>query len=122
MLSAGVAPEVAVRKYVVHITSPPDARYAPLSQNRQGQRQWAEVRALVVPVVPDRSGSKFPVLPQVGAASPQSTNLPITTLHLTLVVPVIPDCSGSKFPVLPQVRAASLLSQTPYDKSRIPSV
>ena len=62
-----------MRKYIVHITSPPDARYAPLSQNRQGrqQRQWAEVRALVVPIIPDRSGSKFPVLPQVGASSLQ---------------------------------------------------
>lgn len=51
-----------MRKYIVHITSPPDARYAPLSQNRQ-QQQWAEVRAVVVPVIPD--SSKFPVLPQV---------------------------------------------------------
>ena len=63
-----------MRKYVVHITSPPDARYAPLSQNRQGQQQWAEVRALVVPVIPDRS--RFPVLPQVRAGHLSSPHTP----------------------------------------------
>lgn len=50
----------------MHITSPPDARYAPL-QAPAGQNRpvYGEVRALVVPVIPDRSGTKFPVLPQV---------------------------------------------------------
>jgi hypothetical protein len=60
---SGVAPEVAVRKHFVHITLPPDARYAPLrSQNRRPL--FPEVRALVVPVVKDRN-TKYPVLPQV---------------------------------------------------------
>ena len=63
---AGVAPELVVRKHLVHITSPPDVRYAPL-QATAGQERlvYREVRALVVPVIPDRSGTKFPVLPQV---------------------------------------------------------
>lgn len=63
---AGVAPEVVVRKHLVHITSPPDVRYAPLQATAGQERPvYREVRALVVPVIPDRSGTKFPVLPQV---------------------------------------------------------
>ncbi len=67
LMGAGVAPEVAVRKHLVHITSPPDARYSPLSAN--GRPVFTEVRALVTPVIPDRSGTKFPVLPQVSVPS-----------------------------------------------------
>lgn len=63
-MSAGVAPELVVRKHLVHITSPPDARYSPLQASPgKGRPLFKEVRALVVPVIPD--SSKFPVLPQV---------------------------------------------------------
>ncbi|EIE20379.1 Metallo-dependent phosphatase [Coccomyxa subellipsoidea C-169] len=61
----GVAKEVVVRKHMVVITSPPDARYSPLGLLIERRQLFSEVRALVIPVIPDRSGTKFPVLPQV---------------------------------------------------------
>ena len=56
-----------MRKHYIHITSPPDARYSPLgvSAKDKGRPVYNEVRALVVPVIPDRSGNKIVVLPQV---------------------------------------------------------
>ena len=62
-----MASEVVVRKHYIHITSPPDARYSPLevSAKDKGRPIYTEVRAMVVPVIPDRSGNKIVVLPQV---------------------------------------------------------
>ena len=60
-----MAKEVVVRKHMVVITSPPDARYSPLGLLPKQRQLFSEVRALVIPVIPDRSGTKFPVLPQV---------------------------------------------------------
>ena len=56
-----------MRKHYIHITSPPDARYSPLevSAMDKGRPIYTEVRAMVVPVIPDRSGNKIVVLPQV---------------------------------------------------------
>ena len=62
---AGVAKEVVVRKHMVVITSPPNARYSPSGTIPTKRQLFAEVRALVIPVIPDRSGTKFPILPQV---------------------------------------------------------
>ena len=58
-----------MRKYYIHITSPPDTRYSPLevSASDKGRPVYTEVRALVVPVIPDRSGNKIVVLPQVNS-------------------------------------------------------
>ncbi len=60
-----MAKEVVVRKHMVVITIPPDARYSPLGLLPKQRQLFSEVRALVIPVIPDRSGTKFPVLPQV---------------------------------------------------------
>lgn len=62
---AGVGKEVVVRKHMVVITSPPDARYSPSGSLNRRRQLFQEVRALVIPVIPDRTGTKFPVLPQV---------------------------------------------------------
>ncbi|CAL8465131.1 g4666 [Coccomyxa elongata] len=61
----GVGKEVVVRKHMVVITSPPDARYSPSGSLNRRRQMFQEVRALVIPVIPDRTGTKFPVLPQV---------------------------------------------------------
>ena len=50
-------------RYIVHITSPPDARYSPL-QTLQG-RQWHEVRALVLPAIAESAGADAIQPPQV---------------------------------------------------------
>ncbi len=61
----GVGKEVVVRKHMVVIMSPPDARYSPSGSLNRRRQLFQEVRALVIPVIPDRTGTKFPVLPQV---------------------------------------------------------
>ena len=50
---AGVASEVVVRDFIVHITSPPDARYSAhqAAHTDGAQGQWGQVRALVLPVI-----------------------------------------------------------------------
>lgn len=50
---------------------PIDLRHA--ATRRQVYR---EVRALVAPVIPDRSGTKFPVLPQVSSCRAEGSNNP----------------------------------------------
>lgn len=54
-----------MRKHFVHITSPPDARYSPMQSSGLNRKRqlFPEVRALVIPVIPDKT-TKFPVLPQ----------------------------------------------------------
>ena len=54
--------------WVVHITSPPDGRYAPLAPGMS--RKYKAVRALVLPVCPPAAAAKL--APRLKARAPQA--------------------------------------------------
>ena len=87
-----------MRKHYIHITSPPDARYSPLevSARDKGRPVYTEVRALVVPVIPDRSGNRIVVLPQVPSELVKvflATNMSCIALHsFSLPIELHPCC------------------------------
>ena len=60
-MAAGLESDVIVSSYIVALTSPPDARYSPLTKAPSGPAppsSFDQVRALVLPVTPDATVTK----------------------------------------------------------------
>ena len=60
-MSVGLESDVVVSSYIVAVTSPPDARYSPLTKAPAGPAppsSFDQVRALVLPVTPDATVTK----------------------------------------------------------------
>ena len=61
MLMAGVEADIVVSEFLIAISSPPDARYSPLTIPPVGPplpTSFREVRALVLPMTKDAAVSK----------------------------------------------------------------
>lgn len=60
-MAAGLESDVLVSSYIIALTSPPDARYSPLTKAPAGPAppsSFDQVRALVLPVAPDAAVTK----------------------------------------------------------------
>lgn len=60
-MAAGLESDVLVSSYIIALTSPPDARYSPLTKAPVGPAppsSFDQVRALVLPVTPDATVTK----------------------------------------------------------------
>ena len=61
LIHAGIEADVVVNDFLIAITSPPDARYSPLTHPPVGPplpTNFWEVRALVLPMTKDAAASK----------------------------------------------------------------
>lgn len=60
VLLTGIEADVEVSSFIVALTSPPDARYSPLTKPPSGPgspTDFDAVRALVIPMAPDAPGA-----------------------------------------------------------------
>ena len=77
-MAAGLESDVVVSSYIVALTSPPDARYSPLTKAPAGPAppsSFDQVRALVLPITPDATVTKV-MLPFVTLSGTHAAVLP----------------------------------------------